>query len=233
MSGWSLNGVGIGGDGEMHVGECASKEFKLSSLVRVVRVSKKNKKSSWSHFFPISPLHLIPVAHGIRSTPRQHGHRYSRSLTYAGCRLPAVNPHPQSKQHVSDTGIVDMQQHESPGIGGNNPSRRICLLILLLRFGIRDEIGILPFLADPDDKESPESLPLYPFVLKEHGTKLGIPIYCWVPLLAEAYATLKAAVKVDASSNGQDWWNISGMAFDQQLGGPSCWFLLPFRAISR
>jgi hypothetical protein len=83
-------------------------------------------------------------------------------------------------------------------------------------FHYRDEIGILPFLPDHDaNKESmtgddsEEPLQLYPFVLQEQRTKLGIPIFCWVPLLETAYANLKEATKV--TTGLECWWTISGI----------------------
>ncbi|GJJ69447.1 protein prenyltransferase alpha subunit repeat containing protein 1 [Entomortierella parvispora] len=94
-------------------------------------------------------------------------------------------------------------------------------LIRILSQSNIDEIGILPFLAEPDDKETLKDLPLYPFVLQEQRTKLGIPIFCWVPLLSEAYAILKAAIKVDTSSNGQDWWDISEK-YNRVIEATSC-----------
>lgn len=80
----------------------------------------------------------------------------------------------------------------------------------------RDEIGILPFLPDKE-KEQEHSLIdstdilQYPFIVQEHGTKLGIPIFCWVPVLDAAYTELKSAIRPTSSSaTNQNWWNDHG-----------------------
>ncbi|KAF9112234.1 Protein prenyltransferase alpha subunit repeat-containing protein 1 [Mortierella sp. AM989] len=65
-----------------------------------------------------------------------------------------------------------------------------------------DEIGILPFLPEVEDSTC-STLPLYPFVVQERGTKLGIPIFCWVPLLEASYAVLKDACR---ASIQPEWW---------------------------
>ncbi|KAF9403509.1 Protein prenyltransferase alpha subunit repeat-containing protein 1 [Mortierella sp. AD011] len=74
-----------------------------------------------------------------------------------------------------------------------------------------DEIGILPFL--PQAEESIGSNDVYPFIVQERGTKLGIPIFCWVPLLDASYAVLKDACKIsrphpasEATPDLSKWW---------------------------
>ncbi|KAG0313816.1 hypothetical protein BGZ97_009859 [Linnemannia gamsii] len=62
----------------------------------------------------------------------------------------------------------------------------------------RDEIGVLPFL--PDLEQCQGDYVQYPFVVQEQGTKLGIPIFCWVPILDAAYGVLKDAVKSSPSA---------------------------------
>ncbi|KAF9999839.1 Protein prenyltransferase alpha subunit repeat-containing protein 1 [Entomortierella chlamydospora] len=74
-----------------------------------------------------------------------------------------------------------------------------------------DEIGILPFL--PQAEESTGGNDVYPFIVQERGTKLGIPIFCWVPLLDASYAALKDACKIsrphlasEATPDLSKWW---------------------------
>lgn len=81
----------------------------------------------------------------------------------------------------------------------------------------RDEIGIVPFLPDKEqdqEQSSIASVPQYPFIVQEHGTKLGIPIFCWVPVLDAAYAELKSAIRptVSSDSTDQPWWKDQGTA---------------------
>ncbi|KAI7826495.1 hypothetical protein BC939DRAFT_446548 [Gamsiella multidivaricata] len=97
--------------------------------------------------------------------------------------------------------------------------------LLFLSWGMdaRDEIGILPFLPDREESSADSGgggIPSYPFVVQERGSKLGIPIYCWVPLLDASNAAFKNALRAartgtqDSSSNAttataiitqQDW----------------------------
>ncbi|KAG0331342.1 Protein prenyltransferase alpha subunit repeat-containing protein 1, partial [Podila horticola] len=84
-------------------------------------------------------------------------------------------------------------------------------LVHILANNAIDEIGILPFLPDNDEQEQSSTdatIPQYPFIVQEHGTKLGIPIFCWVPVLDAAYAELKSAVRPTNSrdSTDQSWW---------------------------
>lgn len=86
----------------------------------------------------------------------------------------------------------------------------------------RDEIGVLPFL--PELEQCQGDYVQYPFVVQEQGTKLGIPIFCWVPVLDAAYGVFKDAVKSSlsplASSSTEtaavgsgvsvDWWQDPG-----------------------
>lgn len=83
-----------------------------------------------------------------------------------------------------------------------------------LRF--RDEIGVLPFLPEPEQcqGEAGDSIQ-YPFVVQEHGTKLGIPIFCWVPILDAAYGVFKDAVRASSTAMGGaavEWWHDPGIA---------------------
>ncbi|KAG0326993.1 hypothetical protein BGZ99_008543 [Dissophora globulifera] len=87
-----------------------------------------------------------------------------------------------------------------------------------------DEIGFLPFLPDEKDTVVSEqqqagkgTSSTYPFVVQEHGTKLGIPIYCWVPILDAASAVLKDAIfavkRGNEASQLEDgrWWADPGI----------------------
>ena len=88
----------------------------------------------------------------------------------------------------------------------------------------RDELGILPFLPGPESAEaSPqEGVTQYPFIVQEQGTKLGIPIFCWVPLVDISYEILKHALRpvlpgttteTRTETKAQDWWRDQGTAF--------------------
>ncbi|KAG0087776.1 Protein prenyltransferase alpha subunit repeat-containing protein 1 [Podila epicladia] len=88
-------------------------------------------------------------------------------------------------------------------------------LVHILANNAIDEIGILPFLPDKEqdqEQSSVASVPQYPFTVQEQGTKLGIPIYCWVPVLDSAYAELKSAIRPINSSDSTDqlWWKDQG-----------------------
>ncbi|KAG0300465.1 hypothetical protein BGZ98_009146 [Dissophora globulifera] len=89
---------------------------------------------------------------------------------------------------------------------------------------IIDEIGFLPFLPDEKDTVVSEqqqagkgTSSTYPFVVQEHGTKLGIPIYCWVPILDAASAVLKDAIFAVKQGNeasqleDKHWWADPGI----------------------
>ncbi|KAF9360433.1 hypothetical protein BGX26_009420 [Mortierella sp. AD094] len=77
-----------------------------------------------------------------------------------------------------------------------------------------DEIGILPFLPQAEESTGGnDELSLYPFIVQERGTKLGIPIFCWVPLLDASYAVLKDTCRVsrqhlasEAEPVLSEWW---------------------------
>lgn len=50
----------------------------------------------------------------------------------------------------------------------------------------------------------------YPFVVQEQKTKLGIPIFCWVPILDAAYGVFKDAVRPSSTATGGasvEWWH--------------------------
>lgn len=80
---------------------------------------------------------------------------------------------------------------------------------------------MLPFLPEPEqcqgevDGEGGDSA-LYPFVVQERGTKLGIPIFCWVPVLDAAYGVFKDAIRSPSSTvtggTSVDWWRDPGTA---------------------
>lgn len=55
----------------------------------------------------------------------------------------------------------------------------------------------------------------YPYVVQERRTKLGIPIFCWVPVLDAAYGVFKDAVRSSSTVMGGasvDWWHDPGTA---------------------
>ncbi|KAF8979042.1 hypothetical protein BGZ46_005869 [Entomortierella lignicola] len=89
-------------------------------------------------------------------------------------------------------------------------------LVDILKKNEIDEIGILPFLPEVSEVSDcrTEKLALYPFVVQERGTKLGIPVFCWVPLLDASYAVLKEACRVsrlsaspESRSVSSEWWS--------------------------
>ncbi|KAG0005500.1 Protein prenyltransferase alpha subunit repeat-containing protein 1 [Modicella reniformis] len=72
-----------------------------------------------------------------------------------------------------------------------------------------DEVGFLPFLPDVSDctSGSESGSPLqYPYSVQEQGTKLGISVFCWVPLLDESYRILKDSIRGGSIEEGQ-WWS--------------------------
>ncbi|KAK3813118.1 MAG: hypothetical protein J3Q66DRAFT_42814 [Benniella sp.] len=105
-------------------------------------------------------------------------------------------------------------------------------LVYILTKNNIDEVGFLPFLPDINDcntttastsdnndtyrndnnngcNREGETLPQYPFAVQEQGTKLGIPIFCWVPLLEESYRIYKATtVRAPSTESRRDseWW---------------------------
>lgn len=107
-----------------------------------------------------------------------------------------------------------------------------------LAFLSSDEVGFLPFLPDVNDcnssvptnsnsngsnsssigSGSSRALPQYPYVVQEQGTKLGIPVFCWVPLLDESYRILKDAMRMES---------IEGRADSRSMPGPCQWWVDP------
>ncbi|KAF9421319.1 Protein prenyltransferase alpha subunit repeat-containing protein 1 [Podila epigama] len=90
-----------------------------------------------------------------------------------------------------------------------------------------DEIGILPFLPDKNDNHSSSSqsnVPLqYPYIVQEHGTKLGIPIYCWVPVLDASMTELKSAIQ--SSSHNTNARNLNTSYLEENSSvHVSCWW---------
>ncbi|KAG0281677.1 Protein prenyltransferase alpha subunit repeat-containing protein 1 [Linnemannia exigua] len=89
-------------------------------------------------------------------------------------------------------------------------------LVEILNKSQIDEIGVLPFLPEPEHCQGKgEDYVQYPFVVQEQRTKLGIPIFCWVPILDAAYGVFKDAVKSSCSSSSSsqvaggesvEWW---------------------------
>lgn len=81
-----------------------------------------------------------------------------------------------------------------------------------------DEIGVLPFLPEREHCQGEaggiegDSVQ-YPYVVQERRTKLGIPIFCWVPVLDAAYGVFKDAVRSSSTVMGgasMDWWHDPG-----------------------
>jgi hypothetical protein len=83
---------------------------------------------------------------------------------------------------------------------------------------------VLPFLPEPEQCQGQgegDRCVQYPFVVQEQGTKLGIPIFCWVPVLDAAYGVFKDAVKTLSSSSSLEipnresieWWQDPGTAW--------------------
>ncbi|KAG0030011.1 Protein prenyltransferase alpha subunit repeat-containing protein 1 [Podila clonocystis] len=107
-------------------------------------------------------------------------------------------------------------------------------LVHILANNAIDEIGILPFLPDKEQEQEQEqeqssiaAIPQYPFIVQEHGTKLGIPIFCWVPVLDTAYSELKSAIRPTNSSDSRDpsWWKDQEST-GRVIGATSCIMIL-------
>ncbi|KAG0250678.1 Protein prenyltransferase alpha subunit repeat-containing protein 1 [Mortierella polycephala] len=84
-------------------------------------------------------------------------------------------------------------------------------LVHILNANKIDEVAILPFMAEPDMSTCMESDVIqHPYILQQ-GTKLGIPIFCWVPLLDASYAALKDVKRTETHDNNtEEWWTDPG-----------------------
>ncbi|KAF9389773.1 Protein prenyltransferase alpha subunit repeat-containing protein 1 [Podila verticillata] len=86
----------------------------------------------------------------------------------------------------------------------------------------------MPYKEPEQEQSSIDStvIPQYPFIVQEHGTKLGIPIFCWVPVLDAAYAELKSAIRPTGSSaTNQNWWSDYDRT-RRVIGATSCIMIL-------